>query len=75
MAPEQLLEGLLFRANQVSMSPQDIPNRTITTIDGDAGFGHYLGHIGMEHAIAMARDSGVGIVAVRNSNSETPDLA
>jgi len=38
------------------------------TIDGDAGFGHFLGHKGMQHAIGLAADSGVGVVTVRNSN-------
>ncbi|MDP2620798.1 MAG: Ldh family oxidoreductase [Hyphomicrobiales bacterium] len=37
-------------------------------LDGDAGFGQYVAELGMRRAIALAREAGVGIVAVRNSN-------
>jgi L-2-hydroxycarboxylate dehydrogenase (NAD+) len=38
------------------------------TIDGRQGWGHYVGSVAMELAIAKARAHGVGCVAVRNSN-------
>ena len=37
-------------------------------IDGDNGIGHVVGHYGMERAIALAKEYGVGEVFVRNSN-------
>jgi LDH2 family malate/lactate/ureidoglycolate dehydrogenase len=37
-------------------------------LDGDNGVGHCVAHIAMEHAIELARTSGVGCVGVRNSN-------
>lgn len=37
-------------------------------LDADGGFGQYAGRLGMEHAIAMARQHGTGTVGVRNSN-------
>jgi len=36
-------------------------------LDGDRGIGMVIGHRAMELAIGKARDSGVGLVAVRNS--------
>lgn len=37
-------------------------------LDGDAGFGQYVAEIGMQRAIALARETGVGVVAARDSN-------
>nr|WP_306265154.1 Ldh family oxidoreductase [Pararhizobium sp. IMCC3301] len=37
-------------------------------LDGDNGFGYYAGELAMKHAIQLARDNGIGIVGVRNSN-------
>src|SRR5437773_5193752 len=37
-------------------------------ISADNGLGHVAGHVGMERAIALARDYGVGTVLVRDSN-------
>lgn len=37
-------------------------------LDGDAGFGQHVAELGMRRAIALAREAGVGIVAVRDSN-------
>lgn len=39
-----------------------------TRIDGDSGFGHYIGHVAVEQAISQARDSGVSMVTVHSSN-------
>lgn len=38
-------------------------------LDGGNGFGQYVGHVAMQRAVAMAGESGIGIVAVRNSNN------
>src|SRR3982750_1939822 len=37
-------------------------------ISADNGLGHVAGHVGMERAIDLARDYGVGTVFVRDSN-------
>jgi LDH2 family malate/lactate/ureidoglycolate dehydrogenase len=37
-------------------------------IDGDRGFGHYIGHIAIDHAVEQASESGVSVVAVHGSN-------
>lgn len=36
--------------------------------DGDSGFGFVVGHRATERAIELARENGIGYVAVRNSN-------
>lgn len=41
---------------------------TICIIDGHDGFGYYLGHIAMVHAIEMSRNYGLGLVGVNHSN-------
>ncbi len=41
---------------------------TICSIDGQDGFGQYVGHRAMNKAIHMAKNNGVGIVGVKNSN-------
>ncbi len=41
---------------------------TTWLIDGQNGFGHYLGHVAMSKAIEIAQHHGVGIVGVRHSN-------
>jgi ureidoglycolate dehydrogenase (NAD+) len=37
-------------------------------LDGDHGFGHYVGEIGMQRAVDLATKHGIGVVGVRNSN-------
>ncbi|MHA1559912.1 MAG: Ldh family oxidoreductase [Alphaproteobacteria bacterium] len=37
-------------------------------IDGDNGFGHHIGRMAMRHAIQIARENGVGVVTVHESN-------
>ena len=37
-------------------------------LDGDEGFGQYVGELGMRRAIEIARENGVGAVGVHNSN-------
>lgn len=41
---------------------------SVATINGDSGFGHYLGHFGMQQAITLAKESGAGIATVSHSN-------
>jgi len=41
---------------------------SIARIDGRGGFGYHAAERAMEHAIALARDTGIGVVGVRNSN-------
>ncbi len=38
------------------------------TLDGDEGFGPYVGHVAMQRAIGLATTAGAGVVAVSNSN-------
>ena len=37
-------------------------------LDGDEGFGYYIGKLAMNRAIELARKHGVGVVGVHNSN-------
>ena len=37
-------------------------------LDGDHGFGHYVGELGMQRAIEIATKHGIGVVGVHNSN-------
>lgn len=41
---------------------------TMELLDGDEGFGHHIGKLGMQRAVELARHQGVGIVGVCNSN-------
>lgn len=43
-------------------------SESVCLLDGQDGFGHYLGHIGMLKAIELADRYGLGLVGVRNSN-------
>lgn len=45
-----------------------VTGASTTCIDGDGGFGHYIGHIAIEQAISQARNSGVSFVTVHGSN-------
>lgn len=40
----------------------------VDLLDGDEGLGHYVGHLAMQHAVAKAREFGIGAVGVHNSN-------
>jgi LDH2 family malate/lactate/ureidoglycolate dehydrogenase len=37
-------------------------------LDGDNGFGHHVAALAMQRAVELARQSGIGVVGVRNSN-------
>lgn len=41
---------------------------TIALLDADGGFGHHAGRLAMDRACDIARDQGIGVVGVRNSN-------
>ena len=43
-------------------------SETISILDGNHGFGHYLGTMAMSKAIELADRSGIGMVGVRHSN-------
>lgn len=43
-------------------------SESLALLDGDNGLGHYVGQVGMDHAIDMAAAQGVGVVTVCNSN-------
>ena len=53
-------------------SPSDMQWRQTATstgtVDAKHGFGQIAGRLAMDHAIQLAREAGVGIVAVKNSN-------
>jgi len=60
----------LLRAGVLNPSPNiTVVQETASTalLDGDGGLGHVAATIAMTRAIAMARDGGVGVVAVRNT--------
>lgn len=40
----------------------------VGVLDGDQGFGHFVGQTAMRRAMELARRSGVGLVCVNNSN-------
>ena len=46
----------------------EIGGPSIGKLDGGGGFGHVVGHLGMQKAIELAGESGVGVIAARNSN-------
>jgi len=43
-------------------------SNTISSVDGDNGFGQFSGEIGIQAAIVQAKDSGVGVCTVKQSN-------
>jgi len=58
-------EGVLSKSCRPSME-RIAPGAA--RIDGDNGFGHHVGRIAMRHAIQIARETGVGVVTVHESN-------
>ncbi|MCI1722941.1 MAG: Ldh family oxidoreductase [Lachnospiraceae bacterium] len=53
----------------IDAKPEVIFETPVTAvIDGHAGMGQLIGHTAMEMAIEKAKNNGVGIVSVRNSN-------
>ena len=62
---KRIKEGGINIQPQLSESESSI---TTSTIDGDNGFGHYIGKRAMKSAIDKAKTGGVGAVAVKNSS-------
>lgn len=63
------------RAGRLNMAPavKVVRDRGATTlVDGGGGLGHYPSQMAMQAAIQKARDFGVGIATVRNSNHYGP---
>jgi len=59
----------------VNKSPKIVIERdtaTVARVDGDNGMGAVAGDAAMKEAIRIARESGVGIASVRNSNHNGP---
>jgi ureidoglycolate dehydrogenase (NAD+) len=59
------------RAGRINGSPHiDIQSRgaSTATLDADHAFGHRSGAEAIDHAIALASSTGVGVVSVRNSS-------
>ena len=62
---KRIKEGGINIQPQLSESESSI---TTSTIDGDNGFGHYIGKRAMKSAIDKAKTGGIGAVAVKNSS-------
>jgi LDH2 family malate/lactate/ureidoglycolate dehydrogenase len=41
---------------------------SVAVLNGNDGFGHYLGHLAMKHAVGIAAKKGIGVVGVCHSN-------
>jgi L-2-hydroxycarboxylate dehydrogenase (NAD+) len=54
--------------NPVPVIKQEKKGRTICLIDGDGGLGSVISHYGMQEAVNMSRESGIGVVSVSGSN-------
>lgn len=58
-------------AGHINPRPEVAPaggRGAVQMLDGDNGLGHIAARVGMDNAIEAAREHGVGIVGVRNSN-------
>jgi len=62
---ERLRRGVIASPCRPSFEQR---TEALALLDGGDGFGYYLGQIAMNHAVAMARQSGLALVAVRRSN-------
>ena len=59
-----------IRAGRISKNPVfNILNGSNTTaiLDADHAFGHHSGYVAMEYAVGLAKESGMGSVAIKNS--------
>ena len=57
--------GLIYPLNKPQIARESL---STATIDGNAGLGQVVGYFSTKLAIEKAKESGVGIVTVRNSN-------
>lgn len=60
------LRGGRVKANPALQFTQRLP--ATGTLDGGDGFGHLAGYTAIDHAVTMAREVGIGAVAVGNSS-------
>ena len=62
------IEGI--RAGRISKNPVfKFTNKSKTTsiLDADHAIGHHSGYLAMEHAVSLAKESGMGSVCIKNS--------
>jgi L-2-hydroxycarboxylate dehydrogenase (NAD+) len=63
------VEALIEGRSNAKANVQDVGGGLAARVlDGDNGLGHVVGHYGMDRAIELAKEYGVGEVFVRNSN-------
>ena len=63
------VEALIEGRTNAQANVQDVGGGLAARVlDGDNGLGHVVGHYGMDRAIELAREYGVGEVFARNSN-------
>jgi L-2-hydroxycarboxylate dehydrogenase (NAD+) len=58
-------DGVIFPLNKPKIVKE---SASTATVDGDAGLGQVVGYFSTNLAIAKAKKTGIGMVAVRNSN-------
>ncbi|WP_174732383.1 Ldh family oxidoreductase [Mesobacillus harenae] len=62
---ERIQKGLISNKADISIEKE---NPALALIDGNYGAGQVVAHKAMEKSIEMAEQSGIGLVAVKNSN-------
>jgi LDH2 family malate/lactate/ureidoglycolate dehydrogenase len=67
------IPSYLARIRQGTLDPKASPELTqltpvVAQVDGHNSFGFLSAHMGMARAIEMAKESGIGMVSVKNSN-------
>lgn len=62
---ERLLNGAINTNPSIQASGQQ---SAFEVLDGDGGMGYVVGHFAVDRAIELAKSSGMGAIAVRNSN-------
>ena len=62
---KRLREGVLNPDPEVAVHRTGVAT---AMVDADNGFGHYAGQLGMEQALVLAKETGVGVATVQKSN-------
>ncbi|KML25408.1 Ldh family oxidoreductase [Rossellomorea marisflavi] len=60
-----------FNDHRISLNPDvqfEQRSSSILLVDGDNGIGHLVGHLAVQKGITMAKENGVAVVSIRNSN-------
>lgn len=60
-----------FNDHRISLNPDvqfEQKSSSILLVDGDNGIGHLVGYLAVKKGITMAKDNGVAVVSIRNSN-------